>query len=161
MQPHGLWPARILCPWDSPGKNTEVGCHSLLQGIFVTQGLNSGLLYCRQTLALQVDSLPAEPPGKPQVSHASAIHMHRSPFLHLRPIQVTTEHSAQFPVLDSRFSVATYFIHSMSSVSASIPMSQSIPRPLPHGHAFVLCIWVSLSALQMKSSTPVFPDSRM
>ena len=26
------WPARLLCPWDSPGKNTGVGCHALLQG---------------------------------------------------------------------------------------------------------------------------------
>ena len=33
-------PARPLCPWDSPGKNTGVGCHSLLQGIFPTQGSN-------------------------------------------------------------------------------------------------------------------------
>jgi len=33
---------------DSPGKNTGVGCHALLQGIFPTQGLNSGLLHCRQ-----------------------------------------------------------------------------------------------------------------
>ena len=39
LQPHGLQPARLLCPWDSPGKNTGVGCHSLLQGIFLTQGL--------------------------------------------------------------------------------------------------------------------------
>ena len=31
---HGLKPARLLCPWDSPGKNTGVGCHALLQGIF-------------------------------------------------------------------------------------------------------------------------------
>ena len=30
LQPHGLQPARLLCPWDSPGKNTGVGCHSLL-----------------------------------------------------------------------------------------------------------------------------------
>ena len=37
-------------PWDSPGKNTGVGCHCLLQGIFPTQGLNPGLLHCRQTL---------------------------------------------------------------------------------------------------------------
>ena len=43
-RPHGLQPARLLCPWDSPGKNTEVGCHSLLQGIFPTQGLNWHLL---------------------------------------------------------------------------------------------------------------------
>ena len=33
---------------DSPGKNTGVGCHALLQGIFLTQGLNPGLLHCRQ-----------------------------------------------------------------------------------------------------------------
>ena len=35
---------RLLCPWDSPGKNTGVGCHALLQGIFLTQGLNLHLL---------------------------------------------------------------------------------------------------------------------
>ena len=34
-----MWPARFLCPWDSPGKNTGADCHSLLQ-IFQTQGLN-------------------------------------------------------------------------------------------------------------------------
>ena len=35
---------RLLCPWDSPGKNTGVGCHALLQGIFLTQGSNPCLL---------------------------------------------------------------------------------------------------------------------
>ena len=35
--------ARLLCPWNSPGKNTGMGCHSLLQGIFLTQILNPGL----------------------------------------------------------------------------------------------------------------------
>ena len=44
---YGPEPTRLLCPWDSPGKNTGVGCHALLQGIFPTQGLNSGLLHCR------------------------------------------------------------------------------------------------------------------
>ena len=39
-----------LCPWDSSGKNTGVGCHSLLQGISLTQGLNSSLPHCRQIL---------------------------------------------------------------------------------------------------------------
>ena len=43
-------PARLLCPWDSPGKNTGVGCHFLLQGIFLTQGSNWGLLHCVQIL---------------------------------------------------------------------------------------------------------------
>ena len=39
-----------LCPWDSLGKNTGVGCHCLLQGIFPSQGLNLGLPHCRQIL---------------------------------------------------------------------------------------------------------------
>ena len=50
LWPHGLQPARPLHPWNSPGKNTVVNCHSLLQGIFLTQGSNPGLLHCRQTL---------------------------------------------------------------------------------------------------------------
>ena len=41
---HGPYPARLLCPWDSPGKNTGVGCRDLLQGIFPTQGWKLGLL---------------------------------------------------------------------------------------------------------------------
>ena len=45
LQPHGLLPARLLCPWDFPGKNTEVGCHFLLQGIFLTQGSNPHFLH--------------------------------------------------------------------------------------------------------------------
>ena len=51
--PHGLEPARLLCPQDSPSKKTGVGCHFFLQGIFLTQGLNSHLLwllYCRWNL---------------------------------------------------------------------------------------------------------------
>ena len=47
---HGLKPTRLLCPWDFPGKDTGVGCHFLLQGIFPTQGSNPGLLHCRQIL---------------------------------------------------------------------------------------------------------------
>ena len=39
-------------PWDSPGKNTGVGCHSFLQGILPTQQSNPGLLYCKQILYL-------------------------------------------------------------------------------------------------------------
>ena len=50
LRPHGPQPTRLLRPWDSPGKNTGVGCHFLLQGIFPTQGLNRGLPHCRQTL---------------------------------------------------------------------------------------------------------------
>ena len=41
---------RLLCPWDSPGKNTGVGCNFLLQGIFQTQRLNLGSYIGRQIL---------------------------------------------------------------------------------------------------------------
>ena len=51
LQPQDCSPApRLLGPWDFPGKNTGVGCHFLLQGIFPTQEWNPGLLHCRQTL---------------------------------------------------------------------------------------------------------------
>ena len=48
LWPHGLY--RLFHPWDFPGKNTGVGCHFLLQGIFPTQGLNPGLPHSRQML---------------------------------------------------------------------------------------------------------------
>ena len=41
-------PTRLLCPWNSPGKSTGVDNQSLLQGIFLTRGLNPSLQYCRQ-----------------------------------------------------------------------------------------------------------------
>ena len=50
LQPHGLEPARLLCPWNSPGKNTGVVCSSLLQWIFPTQELNPGLPHYSQAL---------------------------------------------------------------------------------------------------------------
>ena len=49
--------ARLLCPQNPPGENTGVGCHFLLQKIFLTQGMN-------QSPALLTDSLPSEPPEK-------------------------------------------------------------------------------------------------
>ena len=50
-----LWPARLLCPWNFPGKNIGMRCHALLQGIFQTQGSNLHLLCL---LHWQAGSLP-------------------------------------------------------------------------------------------------------
>ena len=50
LLPHGLQPGRRLCPWNFPDKNTGVGCHALLQGIFPTQESNPGFLHCRWVL---------------------------------------------------------------------------------------------------------------
>ena len=62
--PHGLWPARFLCPWNYPGKNTGVGGRSLLQGVFPSPGdlPNPGIE--PGSPALQADSLPFEPQKK-------------------------------------------------------------------------------------------------
>ena len=45
---------------DSPGKNTGMGCHAAIQGIFPTQGSNPGLPHCRRTV-------PSKPPGNPWI----------------------------------------------------------------------------------------------
>ena len=45
LRPHGLY-----SPWNSPGQNSGVGSLSLLQGVFLTQESNQGLLHCRQIL---------------------------------------------------------------------------------------------------------------
>ena len=47
---YGLWPTRLLCPWNFLSKNTGMSCYFLLQGIFLIQGSNLGLLHCRQIL---------------------------------------------------------------------------------------------------------------
>ena len=47
---HGLQPTKLLCPWNSLGKNTGVDIHSLLRGILLTQGQNLSLQHCRQIL---------------------------------------------------------------------------------------------------------------
>ena len=52
-----------FCPWNSPDKSTGLGCHFLLQGIFLIQGSNPNLLYW------QTDSLQSESPEKPPVDH--------------------------------------------------------------------------------------------
>ena len=56
-------PTRLLCPWNSPGKNAGVGSHALLQGIFPTQGSNPHLRHWH------VGSLPLAPPGKPPTNY--------------------------------------------------------------------------------------------
>ena len=58
LQLNGVQPTRLLCPWNFPGKNTGVGCHILLQGIFPTQGSN--------LCFLPSGFFATEPPGKPR-----------------------------------------------------------------------------------------------
>ena len=60
----GQQSARLLRPWDFPGKDTRVGCQTLCQGIFPTQGSNLDLPFCRQIL-YGLSHQGSQPPGKP------------------------------------------------------------------------------------------------
>ena len=62
-------PGRLLHPWDSPGKNTGVGCHSLLQGNLPDPGIEPG------SPALQAEPLPSELPGKTLLPGGEAEHL--------------------------------------------------------------------------------------
>ena len=67
LRPYGLQPARLLCPWNFPGKDTGVSCHFLLQGIFLTLGSNLHLVCL---LHWQVDRrFTAVPPGKSNIEY--------------------------------------------------------------------------------------------
>ena len=63
------------CPWDSPGQNTAVGCHALLQRIFPTQESEP------RSPTLQVDSLPSESPGKPMHTGVGSLSLPPGTFL--------------------------------------------------------------------------------
>ena len=72
-----LYPARLLCPRDSSGKNTGVGCQALLQEIFLTKGSNTHLLCL---LNWQADSLPLVLPGKRMQDEELAFYSKNSRF---------------------------------------------------------------------------------
>ena len=70
LWPCELQPTRLLCPWDSPGKNTGVGCHDLLWGIFLTQGSNPHLLCLLYWWDMAYRILVPQPgmePGSPDI----------------------------------------------------------------------------------------------
>ena len=81
---HGLQPTRLLCPWNFPGNNTGVGCHSILQGIFLTQGLNLRLLHW------QADSV--------SLSHRRLRKRRKQPRINKLPL---TSHDTLAPLLTS------------------------------------------------------------
>ena len=76
-----LWPARLLCAWDSPDRNTGVSCHALIQGIFVTQGSNFSLLHVPCIAEIFFNT---EPPGKPlqynwAQTNTASFHLYKIP----------------------------------------------------------------------------------
>ena len=112
---HGLYPIRLLCLWDSPGKNTGVGCHALLQGIFPTQGLNSGLQYCRQ-FSHSVVSKSLQPHGLAACQASLSITNSWGLF------KLKSNKSWCHPTISS--SVVLFFCLQSFPASGSFPMSQ-------------------------------------
>ena len=92
LRPRGLQPARLLCPWHSPGKDTGVGSLSLLQAHLSKPGME------HRSPALQADSLPAEPPGKPK--WARRVHISPPSWASL-PAPTHPSRSSQSPELSS------------------------------------------------------------
>ena len=85
-------PARFLCPWASPGKNTGVSHHDLLQRVFPTQGSNLYLL----CLLHWADSLPTEPPGRPPGATAQSKQPDSIPCLSPPTASHNSPHSSMF-----------------------------------------------------------------
>ena len=81
LLPHGLQPARLLCPWDFPATNTGVSCYFLFQGSFLTQELNPGLLHHRQTIYYW--------------SHRE-VGPHKIPVCYVRPLKQSTFQSLNY-----------------------------------------------------------------
>ena len=69
LRPHELYSTRLLCSWDSPGKNTGAGCHALLQRIFPTQGSNPYLLHLLLWLVGPLKLAPLWKPWRWLVMH--------------------------------------------------------------------------------------------
>ena len=74
LQPHELWPTKLLYPWDFPGENTGVGCHVLFQGIFPTQ-------IEPMSPALQAYSLLSEAPWQSKNTRVGSLSLLQRNFL--------------------------------------------------------------------------------
>ena len=121
----------LICPWDFPGKNTGVGCHFLLQGIFLTQGLNTHLLHW------QVDSLYLCHLGSPVITFSSiqfscsvmsdSLRPHESQ--HARP-----PYPSSTPWVYSNSCPSSQWCH--PAISSSVIRFSSCPQSLPASESF-------------------------
>ena len=139
LRPHGRWPARVFCPWNSPGENTGVGCHFLLQGIFLTQESNLCFLHLFQW---QMSSLPlcylGSPTGSLQqqkciLSQCWKIEVWNQVSAVLVPSGVSDKEAVQVCLLD--FDYCQKFLNVLLHVDSSLYL---LPPP-QHGILFV-CI---------------------
>ena len=156
LRPHGLQPARLFCPWGSPGKSTGVGCHFLFRGNLPNPGIEP------KSPALQEDSLPSEQPGKPKNAGVGSLFLLQGIFptqesnwclLHCRRIlyQLSYQGSPAPVVVE----VKEEALAKRGRPSPSISPSLDLPTPpgpvCLHGNQTALCshstLWPSGRAL--------------
>ena len=89
--------ARLLCSWDFPGKNTEMGCHLLLQRNLLTQRLKLGLPHYRQTLYHLSHQESPDNQQNESVSRKNRILILRSPHVALSPTLAESPSGARNP----------------------------------------------------------------
>ena len=123
---------RLLSPWDSPGKNTGVGCHTLLQGIFLTQGSNPCLLHL---LHGQAGSLP---PGKPPNDWAPTLKHHWARPRNSQCCQLQKKKNLSYynhsDWLFAGFTCSTLWVSSWPHCPNPESNSKSMPRGHPNLH---------------------------
>ena len=130
LRPCGLYCARLFYPWDFPGKNTGVGCHFLLQGIFLIQGWCPHVLHCRWILN--------------HLSHEGSPKKMLSLFSHSVVSNSLQPHS--FPVLHHLPELAQNHVHWVSdAIQPSHPLSSPSSLALNLSQHQSLFQWVNSS----------------
>ena len=153
LQPCGLQPTSILCPWDFAGKDTGVDCILLSKGIFLTQRLNPGLLHCRQILYC-----PSHCPDLISIQKGCCFSYSKKKFQLplLPPTVVTVLPSLYIETTQKGLSVFTVF---------SLPIILNNYKELDHIEGWAprnWCFWIVLektleSLLDSKEIKPVHP----
>ena len=127
LQQHGLQPARFLCLWDFPGKNTGMGCRLLLQRIFTPQGSNlclSCLLYWQFFTTLPMSHLGSPFGG----SSSNNPHCYPVSFLLLVPFNLRCPTSPTFA-----FPAESLFISNQPFLQCHL-LHKDFPDALPAGY---------------------------
>ena len=149
LQPRGLQPPRLLCTRNSPGKNTGMGSHSLLQGDLPSQGIEP------RSPALQADSFPCEPPGQSKNTGMGSLsllqrifatqELNRG-FLHCRRILYQLNYQGN----QNNYSLKKFsHIVLLQSIPSPLFQSQqqqscfSITLPFPEGHMYGITQYVA------------------
>ena len=125
LLPHGLQPTKLLCSWGYPGKNTGVGCHFFLQGVFPLR-LNQCLLHL---LYRQGDSLPLHYPGSPSAHPCYILRRGFTPVCLLFPVPFIARVQLLSQYTHILFTAFSSAVHTKTS-SVVFPPSPSICAPM-------------------------------